>query len=81
MESELHLLERNRSTGLDDLPPGSSKDCATYISKPLCHILNLSIESSTVPKIWKATKISPIFKSGNTKIPENYRVACSIQDS
>ena len=33
----------------------------------------MSIESSTVPKIWKAAKISPIFKSGNTKIPENYR--------
>ena len=26
-----------------------------------------------MPKIWKVAKISPILKSGNTKIPENYR--------
>ena len=37
------------------------------------HVTNLSIESTTVPKIWKAAKISPIFKSRKTKIPENYR--------
>ena len=73
MESKLRLLKCNKSTGLDNLPPGLLKDCGTYISKPLCHILNLSFESSTVPKIWKVAKISPILKSGNTKIPENYR--------
>ena len=33
----------------------------------------MSIESSTVPKTLKTAKISPIFKPGNTKIPENYR--------
>ena len=61
VESELQLLKRNKSTGLDGLPPGLLKECATYISKPLCYILNLSIESTTVPKIWEAAKISPIF--------------------
>ena len=73
IESELCLLKRNKSTGLDDLPSGLLKGCATCISKPLCHILNLSIELSTVPKIWKAAKISLIFKSQNTKILQNYR--------
>ena len=73
VEKKLLLLKWNKSTGRDDLPPGLLEGCVTYISKPLCHILNFSIELSAVWKIWKASKISPIFKSGNTKIPENYR--------
>ena len=43
------------------------------MSGPLCHILNLSIESGTVPNIWKAAKVTPIYKSGNHERPENYR--------
>ena len=73
VEKELRALRRNKATGLDQLPPGLLKDCAAHISGPLCHILNLSIKSSTVPNIWKAAKVTPIFKSGNHELPENYR--------
>ncbi len=65
VEKELRALRRNKATGLDELPPGLLKDCAAHISRPLCHILNLSIESGTVPNIWKAAKVTPIYKSGN----------------
>lgn len=73
VEKELRALSRNKATGPDELPPGMLKDCATHISKPLSYILNLSIDSGTVPSIWKAAKITPIFKSGNRELPENYR--------
>ena len=73
IEKELRALKRNKSSGLDELPPGMLKDCASYISQPLCHILNLSIKNSTVPNLWKLAKITPIFKSGNKEQPSNYR--------
>ena len=73
VEKELRKLKRDKATGIDDLPPGMLKDCALLISKPLCHIINLSIKTSTVPTIWKVAKITPTFKSGNSSLPENYR--------
>ena len=60
------------ATGIDELPPGLLNDCAKGISKPICHIINLSIQTSTVPTIWKVAKISPVFKSGINTLPENY---------
>ena len=73
VEKELRALCRNKATGLHELPPGLLKDCAAHISGPLCNIINLFIESGTVPSVWKAAKVTPIFKSGNYELPENYR--------
>ena len=72
VERKLKTLDRKKSTGLDELPPGMIKDCAAEISKPLAFIINLSITSGEVPSIWKEAKIVPIHKSGDNK-PENYR--------
>ena len=73
VENELKSMKRQKATGSDELPPGLSKDYATLISEPLCHIINLSIKISIVPTVWKIAKITLIFKSGNTTLPENYR--------
>ncbi len=62
-----------RATGIDDLPPNLLKDCATVIAKPLAHIINLSIKTSTVPALWKTAKVKPIFKSGDSNLVENFR--------
>lgn len=66
-------LKRKKSTGLDELPPGMLKDCAQHLIVPLHHIINQSLRSSTVPNAWKQAKIVPLFKSGDTNKPENYR--------
>ncbi|XP_057305259.1 uncharacterized protein LOC130642190 [Hydractinia symbiolongicarpus] len=73
VEKELRSLKRNKATGIDELTPGMLKDCAILISKPLSHIINLSINTSTVPSAWKVAKVAPIFKSGDSSLPENYR--------
>ena len=39
----------------------------------MSHIINLSINTGTVPYRWKVAKISPVYKSGNTNLTENYR--------
>jgi hypothetical protein len=57
--NQLKLFKRNKSTGVDNLPPGLLKDCR----QPLCHIFNLSIETSCFPELWKIAKVVPIYIS------------------
>ena len=49
------------------------KDAATIITKPLAYIINLSLQSGSVPIEWKAAKIIPLFKSGSMVELDNYR--------
>ena len=73
VESELRKLKRNKAAGIDSLPPNLLKDCARTISRPIAHIINLSLRTSLVPSAWKSAKITPIYKSGNSEEVSNYR--------
>ena len=73
VKSFLSKLRRKKATGTDELPPGMLKDCREFIVDPLHHIVNLSLQTSTVPTVWKRAKIVPIFKSGDQTQTENYR--------
>ena len=42
------------------------------ITTPLEHILNQSIVTRTVPEYLKTAKVVPVYKSGNTKMFNNY---------
>nr|CAH7748267.1 unnamed protein product [Callosobruchus chinensis] len=41
--------------------------------KPLTVIFNASLEQNTFPAIWKKSSITPIYKSGNRYMAQNYR--------
>ena len=73
VQKELKLLSCQKSTRIDNLPPGLLKDCGSIISKPLCDIINLLIRSGKFPSSWKAAKVMSIFKSGSHSLWENYR--------
>ena len=73
IKKQLKSLKRKKSSGLDHLPPGLLKDCADEIAEPLHHIINLSLNCSTFPLIWKETKIIPLFKSDYVHNPIDYR--------
>lgn len=73
VQKELKSLRRNKAAGIDNLPPGMLKDTATEIAPALAYIINLSIETATVPTIWKTAKVTPVHKSGNTCDEANYR--------
>ena len=87
IEKELKTLKRNKSAGLDILPPGMLKACAGNILKPICFTINLSITTGQpicftiylsittgqVPQIWKTAKVTPIHKSGSTPLLGNFR--------
>ena len=71
VQKELKLLSRQKSTRIDNLPPWLLKDCGSIISKPLCHIINLSIRSRKFPLSWKVANVTSIFKYGSPSLPEN----------
>ena len=73
VQKQLQQLKRSKATGLDNLPPSILKDTARVISKPLCHLINLSLKTGLFPSIWKKARIVPVFKSGNSSLPQNYR--------
>ena len=70
---QLKTLKCNKATGFDELPSRIIIDCVDNISQPLTHIINLSLKSSMFPNAWKIAKIVPIYKSGPSNNPENYR--------
>ena len=71
VQKELKLLYRQKPPVLKT-SPGLLKDYGS-ISKPLCHIMDLSISSGKFPSSWKAANITPIFKSGSRSVPKHYR--------
>lgn len=68
--SELKRLTRNKAPGLDGLPVNLMKDVAVIIGAPLAHIFNLF---RVFPSDFKQGKITPVFKSGDKSIFNNYR--------
>ena len=73
IEKQLRNLKRNKSTGVDELPPGLLKDCASEIAQPLSYIIKFSLKNSQIPSEWKHALITPIFKSGSADGNNNYR--------
>ena len=69
----LRQLKVKKAAGLDNIPPRMIRDGASVLSKPLAHIINLSLKCGTVPSEWKIAKINPLFKSGKTSDLNNYR--------
>ena len=69
----LQELKRKKATGIDQLLSNLLKDSAPVIDKPLAHIINKSLSTSTFPTEWKQAKITPLFKSGSISSAENYR--------
>ena len=69
----LKKLQRNKSSGIDELPPNLLKDTAEEISKPLAFIINKSLSIGTVPNLWKTSKVTPLHKSDSKSDFNNYR--------
>lgn len=49
------------------------KELKQEIAEPIAHIANKSFNTGTVPKILKISRVIPVFKTGNTQDPSNYR--------
>ena len=61
------------SPGPDHIMPIVIKSCASAISKPLVHLVNLSFLSGVVPDSLKLANVIPIFKAGDKDLLSNHR--------
>ena len=69
----IHHLKPNASSGPDNIPPYIVKGCSELLASPLCYLFNLCIQCCLYPKLWKVSRVCPIFKKGERSNGENYR--------
>lgn len=63
----------NVSLGHDNLHCKVIKTMACFISVPLSHIINLSLQNGTIPTDLKQARVIPVYKSGDKSLKSNYR--------
>ena len=66
-------MKGGRSTGVDTIDSYSLKIAAPLIEDALEHLINLSIQSSKFPSLWKPQLICPQHKKSDKFSVENYR--------
>ena len=66
-------LKTKTSSGIDCISSKLLKLMIPIIAIPLCHVLNLSLQTGFIPLQFKTAKVIPIFKSGATCEVTNYR--------
>ena len=66
-------VDPSKAMGSDQLPGIVLRQCAAELAPSLTIIFNMSLRSGKVPHIWKVSYVSPLFKSGDSSEPRNYR--------
>ena len=66
-------LRPTSAPGPDGFPAVLLKKCASVIAYPLLLLYRKSFDEGTVPQSFKRSNITPLFKSGNRGLAENYR--------
>ena len=68
-------LKNSKSTGLDNIDTNIVKLVRNEVTPSLTHIVNLSIQTSTFPELWKHAKVVPLLMPGSEDLlaPKSYR--------
>ena len=69
----INSLKSTKSCGQDNIDSYVIKLAKVELTPVITHIVNLSISSSTFPKLWKNAKVIPLHKKGETIYPKNFR--------
>ena len=67
-------LKRNKSPGLDLLPPELFIDSSDLLCEPICKLFNTLFQSNTYPLSWTKGIIVPVPKKGDLSDVNNFRV-------
>lgn len=73
IESAIERLANNSSPGPDGICPKLLKITKPVISRIFVALFQQSIDTGCVPDTWKIARVTPIFKSGDSSMPSNYR--------
>ena len=68
-------LKPSKSPGYDEISLKVIKSIINNIAQPLSVIFNLSLKTGIFPDKLKTAKLSPIFKSDNKRLVNNYRLS------
>ena len=71
--SALTHLKHSNTKDIHGLDANIIRTSAPVIADTLTYIYNLCIDKHYIPHIFKQAKVIPIFKSGDSKNPSNYR--------
>lgn len=69
----INEISTNSAPGPDRFPAIMLKNCKQRLVRPLYLIWRKSLDTGVVPKSFKMSNITPIYKSGPRQIPKNYR--------
>ena len=72
----LHMLQHldtQKSTGPDGISAGFLKEVAIEIAEPLTHLYNFSLQSGSIPRDWKQSNVTAVYKHGPREDPSNCR--------
>ena len=69
----LMKLKRKKASGYDDIPTSLIVDEANEIAGPLSKLINRCLKMAVFPSTEKCSKITPVYKSGERTIMDNYR--------
>ena len=69
----LKSLNTSKASGPDGVSPMLLRHTADTFCKPLTRLFNLSLQRGVFPQTWKQANVTPLFKTGNASLPNNYR--------
>ena len=69
----INNLENKRSSGHDGISNKVLKSIKNEIAKPLTLIINQLLKTGIFPNAFKKSKITPLFKKGDSSLVANYR--------
>lgn len=73
IQTSIAKLKNNKSSGLDSIRNEMIKSGSTILLPCLNKLFNLIFSSGHYPTTWAKGYISPIFKTGDSSDPDNYR--------
>ena len=69
----LNSLDPDKSSGINTIGPRVLKKCAYSLCRPLHHLFSTSLSNHTIPSDWRIHVITPVHKSGDKSLVNNYR--------
>lgn len=76
----INSLKNNSAPGHDGISAELIKKLHIYLIEPLKYIINLIFKTGIIPKSFKSSIITPVFKSGDKSLINNYRPISTISN-
>ena len=73
VETIFKAIRANKATGPDGIDAAIWKNCASELKVPMHKLYRKSLDTTTIPAIWKKMEITPIYKKGVPNVPQNFR--------